>query len=219
MYETCVAFTKCRWPPPLKEHRLTGLPTSVTSRTTMPEPPLRVTSPSLAPEGILEAHVTVTFGGGVSPLRTGLGNAKGDEAGECAAGLGLVPEDVLPQAASMTGTTISASHFVNARVCAISLRLIATGQRDAVCCRLPTDKALSRGLFVRVQHADGDTAGLSLDSRLALGVTTPRRPYEARPLLEVRDHLGQGRQLEGVRVQEGLRPGVQRGLKCTELVL
>src|ERR1700680_2187668 len=98
----------------------------------MPEPPRSVTSASLEPAGILEAHVTVAFGGGVRPLRVGLGNANGDEAGDCVVGLGGVPDDVLPQAARTTGTTISARPFVNARNCDIGTRLVAASQRDAV---------------------------------------------------------------------------------------
>src|ERR1700680_180907 len=85
----------------------------------MPEPPRRVTSASLEPAGILEAHVIVAFGGGVRPLSVGLGNTNGDEAGDWVAGDGCVPGDVLPQAASTTATTISARPFLNARICAM----------------------------------------------------------------------------------------------------
>jgi hypothetical protein len=69
----------------------------------------------LEPEGIVEAHVTVAFGGGVSPLRVGLGNANGDDVADCAVGVGCVPDDVLPQAARTTETTIRARPFVNTR--------------------------------------------------------------------------------------------------------
>src|ERR1700680_2973082 len=96
--------------------RVTGWATSVTSRPTMPEPPRSVTNASLAPEGIFEGQVMDAFGGGGSPLRVGLGNANGDAVGDCADAVGCVPDDVLPHAARTVGITISASHFVDARL-------------------------------------------------------------------------------------------------------
>ena len=122
---------------------MTGCKTSVTSRTTMPEPPRSVTSASLEPAGIFEAHVIVAFGGGVRPLRLGVGNANGDAAGDCVVGVGCVPDVVLPHAARTNGTTISAMPFANARVYATGLRLIAARQRDAVYGGLAADKAFS----------------------------------------------------------------------------
>lgn len=109
----------------------------------MPEPPRRVTSASLEPEGIFDAHVTVAFGGGVRPLSVGLGKANGDDVGDCVVGVGCVPDVVLPHAARTTSTTISATPFANAREYATGLRLVAARQCDAVHGGLATDKAFS----------------------------------------------------------------------------
>src|SRR5260370_37393974 len=54
----------------------------VTSRTTIPCTPRRVTSASWWPEGICEAHTTATGGGAAGPPGVGLGNAgRGDGLG------------------------------------------------------------------------------------------------------------------------------------------
>src|ERR1700674_3920786 len=95
-------------------HRLTGCATSVMSRTTMPDPPRSVTSASFAPDGIFEAHVTVARGGNASPLGLGLGNANGVLAGWCAVGVGCPLDVVLPHAATITGTTMTARPLRNA---------------------------------------------------------------------------------------------------------
>src|SRR5260370_41898130 len=96
---------------------------------------------------------------------------------------------------------------------------VSLRQRHAVLRGFAAHEALARGLLVRVDRADGDPARLGIDPCLAFGVPAPRRPYETGALPEVRDHLGQRRQLERVLASKLLRALEEPRLECHELRL
>src|SRR5207248_4107079 len=83
--------------------------------------------------------------------------------------------------------------------------------------RLAADQALAGRLLLWVIGADRHAARLGLDARLALGVPAPGRPDEANLVFEVRDHLGEARQLVRVRPLEGQRSLVEPLLEAVEL--
>jgi hypothetical protein len=103
MYETRVSLMNRKLLPPLNPQRVTGCPMSVTSRTTMPWTPRRVTNASWWPDGICDAQTTAIGAGGAGPPGDGLGNGTGDELGIGVApadGGGLEVDGLLPHAAA-----------------------------------------------------------------------------------------------------------------------